>query len=74
MSCIDKHDKSALELIGEQYGREIQFSRPVASSSIEVDVSDEYDMAIFLVSTDIQPAPIRDPYDVDPYDVDPYDV
>jgi hypothetical protein len=74
MPYINVHDKMALELMGEQYGREIPFSRPVADRSVEVDVSDEYELTALSEVPVLEAVPVEDPYDVDPYDVDPHDV
>jgi hypothetical protein len=74
MPYININSKTALELLGEQHGREIPFSRPVANRLIEVDVSDEYELTALSAAPDLKIALIEDPYDVDPYGVDPYDV
>jgi hypothetical protein len=74
MPYIDMNDKTALELLSEQHGREIPFLRPVANRLVEVDVSDEYELTALSPVPDLKFASAEDPYDVDPYDVDPYDV
>jgi hypothetical protein len=74
MPYIDINSKTALELLSEQYGREIPFSRPVANRLVEVDVSDEYELTALSAAPDLKTTPTEDPYDVDPYDIDPYDV
>lgn len=74
MPYINVNSKEALELMGEQHGREISFLRPVADRLVEVDVSDEYELTVLSSAPDLKIAPIKDPYDIDPYDIDPYDV
>jgi hypothetical protein len=74
MPYIDINSKTALELLSEQHGREIPFSRPVANRLVEVDVSDEYELTALSAAPDLKTMPTEDPYDVDPYDIDPYDV
>ena len=74
MPYINVNSKEALELMGEQHGREISFLRPVADRLVEVDVSDEYELTALSPVPDLKFASAEDPYDVDPYDVDPYDV
>ena len=69
MPYINVNDKAALELLSEQRGREIPFSRPVANRLVEVDVSDEYELTALSEVPALKAVPVEDPYDVDPYDV-----